>query len=313
MTPDRFKERLVAIRDEHIPPPGEGATAERLRRLMAVGREDLSVARLAEAHWDAVAILAEAGNSPAPDSLYGVWASEIPGKALSIKPCDGGYRIDGTKMFCSGAGLVDRALITIGLPEQRLVEVDLRKNTAHIIIDGTAWKTAAFHLTQTSTVTFNAVVVKPDAFVGDAGWYLDRAGFWHGACGPAACWAGGAAGLLDYAMLNKREDVHTLAHLAAMHANVWALESYLDVAGKEIDSDPADRRAAQIRALQVRHLVEQSCTDTIRRFARAYGPAPLSMDAEISLRYQEVDLYVRQSHAERDLESLAQTLKATEP
>ena len=109
------------------------------------------------------------------------------------------------------------------------------------------------------------------------GWYLDRPGFWHGACGPAACWAGGVAGLLDNAMLDTRRDAHTLAHLAAMHANVWALVSYLEVAGSEIDAMPSDRHAAQIRALQIRHLVEQLCTDTVRRFARAYGPARLSL------------------------------------
>ncbi len=279
---------------------------------MEVGREDLSVARLAEAHWDAVAILAEAGHTPVPRSLYGVWASEIPGKALSMRPCGGSSRIYGTKMFCSGAGLVDRALITVGSPEHRLVDLNLRINSENISVDGTAWKTDAFRLTQTSTVTFNAVTVSADTIVGEAGWYLSRVGFWHGACGPAACWAGGVAGLLDYAMLNKRNDVHTLAHLAAMYANVWALESYLDVAGREIDKIPSDRHGAQIRALQVRHLVEQTCTDTLRRFARTYGPAPLSMDTEVSRRYQEADLYVRQTHAERDLESLARLLKPLE-
>ena len=83
--------------------------------------------------------------------------------------------------------------------------------------------------------------------------------------GPA-----GRLGLLDYAMRSARDDAHTLAHLGAMHANVWACEAYLDVAGKEIDAHRADPASAQMRALQVRHLIEQACTDTLRRFARAY-------------------------------------------
>jgi hypothetical protein len=65
-----------------------------------------------------------------------------------------------------------------------------------------------------------------------------------------------------------------------------------------------------VRALQVRHLIEQACTDTLRRFARAYGPHPLTMVGETSDRYHELDLYLRQSHAERDLESLGRTLLA---
>lgn len=57
------------------------------------------------------------------------------------------------------------------------------------------------------------------------------------------------------------------------------------------------------RVLTVRHLVELACTEAIRRLARAYGPHPLAMDEDISRRYQELDLYLRQSHAERDLDA----------
>ena len=40
-----------------------------------LGRADLSLARVAEAHTDAIAILAEAGRVPLDGALYGVWAS----------------------------------------------------------------------------------------------------------------------------------------------------------------------------------------------------------------------------------------------
>ena len=47
-----------------MPLPAGGDTAGRLQRLAEIGKEDLSLARLAEAHFDAVAILAEAGFRP---------------------------------------------------------------------------------------------------------------------------------------------------------------------------------------------------------------------------------------------------------
>jgi len=62
------------------------------------------------------------------------------------------------------------------------------------------------------------------------------------------------------------------------------------------------------RALTVRHLVEQACTEVLRRLPRAYGPHPLAMDEDVSRRYQELDLYLRQSHAERDLEALGKSI-----
>ncbi len=93
-----------------------------------------------------------------------------------------------------------------------------------------------------------------------------------------------------------------------MHSCIWNMRTCLDAAGREIDILPLDYAAAHVRALTVRHIVEQQCTDVLRRFARAYGPFPLSMDANISQRYHELDLYLRQSHAERDLESLGSSL-----
>ena len=308
MTPAELQARLREIVAEQPPLPAAGDTAQRLQRLAAVAREDLTLAKLAEAHWDAVAILAEAGRTPAPDALYAVWASELPGQALSLKRSARGYTLSGTKPFCSGLGLVNRALVTAGSPVSRLVDLDLHDQTPAVHYDLSVWKTGAFADTQTGSITFSSARLAPDAPVGEPGWYIDRPGFWHGACGPAACWAGGVAGLLDYASRSTRKDPHTLAHLAAMHSNVWAMLTLLDRAGHEIDVAPDDREQAVRRALQLRHMIETLSSDCLRRFARAYGPQPLSMNADIARRYQEADIYLRQSHAERDLEALGRML-----
>jgi hypothetical protein len=306
--------RLRSLVAEELPLPGAGATPLRHQRLMEVGREDLTLARLAEAHWDAVAILAEAGRRPHANELYGVWASEKPGEPLELRSSTSGLTVRGSKMFCSGAGLVDRALVTVGLPKDLLVEIDLRRNAANIRFDGSGWKTRAFGETNTSNAVFEDATVTEAAVIGDPEWYIDRPGFWHGACGPAACWAGGAIGLVDFATRQKRDDAHTLAHLGAMQAAQWGLRSHLDQAGKEIDADPTNVGEAEIRALSLRHLIEQLCTDVLRRIPRAFGPFPLAMDEAISLRYQELDLYLRQSHAERDLGRLGTKLRQlTEP
>lgn len=298
------REALIArLREavaETVALPGGGQTAERHQRLFEIGCEDLSLARLVEAHWDAVAILAEAGHIAEVGALYGVWAAETPDKKLRMD----GMTITGQKPFCSGAGIVDRALVTVIDPEEHLVDVDLRHGGVRF--DDGAWKTSAFAETKTSLAAFDGVAVKSADIIGKAGFYLRRPGFWHGACGPAACWAGGAAGLLHWASSQKRNDPHTLAHLGAMEATVWSMKAVLRVAGDEIDAAWNQDGSAQMRALSVRHIVEQGCTDVIRRLGRAYGPHPLAMDEIVSRRIQELDLYVRQSHAERDLAALGQ-------
>jgi alkylation response protein AidB-like acyl-CoA dehydrogenase len=293
-----------------LPRPGRGQTPARHKALAEIGREDLSLARLAEAHVDAVAILAEAGRQAAPGALYGVWASEIPDQPLRLEHVASGFVLSGEKKFCTGAGLLDRALITVANPEQLLVDVDLRVNPESVVFDGSSWITTAFAETNTASATFTEVPLDEQAIIGAPRWYLDRPGFWHGACGPASCWAGGAMGLVDYAAHQSRADPHTLAHLGAMYAEIWALESFLDTAGRQIDADPCNVPVAHTRALTVRHLVEQACSEIMRRFARAYGPRPLAFDSEVSRRYHELDLYIRQSHAERDLESLGGSVKS---
>src|SRR5580658_3443190 len=99
--------QLLAEGSLDLPLPGQGETAARHHRLAALAREDLTLARLAEAHTDAVAILAEAGRLPEPGVCYGVWASETPNQPLRVEQVEGGFQVVGSKSFCSGAGIVD--------------------------------------------------------------------------------------------------------------------------------------------------------------------------------------------------------------
>ena len=303
MTEDQLFARFSELCREDLPAPGSSLSSYRYRRIFEVGQQDLSLAKLAEAHWDAVAILREAGQTPEPGARYAVWASEIPGRELQMSS-RGVTTITGTKQFCSGAGLVDRALITAGPGGECLVEIDLHAKPEALGVDGSGWSTEAFRITHTSALTFLEYPVI--SIIGEHNWYVERSGFWPGACSPAAAWAGGAAGLVDFAMGSRRDDGHTAAHLAAMQANVWASKVYLLAAAEEFER-PHDN--GMVRALTVRHLVEQACTDTLRRFARTMGPGPMAKNADISRRYSELDLFLRQSHAERDLESLGRALR----
>jgi hypothetical protein len=62
-----------------LPLPGRGSTAARWRRLADLTETDIVAGRLAEAHADAVAILADLeGPDVEPDELWAVWAAEAP-------------------------------------------------------------------------------------------------------------------------------------------------------------------------------------------------------------------------------------------
>jgi alkylation response protein AidB-like acyl-CoA dehydrogenase len=285
-----------------LPPPGAGSTAARHAALFEFGRSDLSLARLAEAHVDALAIFVEAGRVAPVGALYGVWASDGPSSQLKVSRTDAGrIRIDGTKRYCSGAQIVDAALVTVQEGDDLLL-LNVPLHLPGITVDTTEWAAPAFSGTMTASVTFDNVLLHGSDLVGPANWYVTRPGFWHGALGPAACWAGGAAGLVDAARALNKRDPHARAQLGALEAADWGLRAVLAQAAREIDADPHDTtRDAQRRALMVRHLIERMCTDVLDRFGRATGPQLLAFDAQIAQRHAELALYIRQCHAERDL------------
>ncbi len=296
---------LLAAGALDLPRVGRGATAARWAGLVALARDDVSVARLAEAHVDAVQILAEAGREAEPGELLGVWAAEGPGGPVRARPHrDGGLVLEGAKAFAGGASLVDAALVTVDragvhtLLRLPMAEVDAGR------IDRRGWVTPALADTDTAVVDLDGVRVAEAAVVGGDRWYLDRPGFWHGAVGPAACWAGAATGLVDHAERAVGDDPHARAHLGAMRAEVRGMASVLDRAGRECDAEPGDGAAAQARALAVRHLVDRAAAEVQDRLGRALGPRPLVADAEVVARDAALRVYRRQCHAERDLEVL---------
>jgi len=288
-----------------LPLPGSGSTAERLRRLAAISADDLSLGRVAEAHLDAITILREAGREPAPDALYGVWASEAPHARLDLRPVAGGWMLSGRKAFCTGAGLLDRALVTARSADaDHVVLIDLA--VAQLERDPSSWITAAFADTDTATITVSDTRIDPAIdVVGGDDWYLDRVGFWQGALAPAACWAGGAIGLVDHCFRISRTatvDEHAAAFLGVLDSVRWELRAVLDAAGDEVDATRAvsDPDAARLVARRARTSVERLVTLAIDHAVRGFGPRFLAMDPWASRRIGELQLYVRQHHDSRD-------------
>jgi len=294
--------RWLASGDLDLPLPGHGATRQRWQRLSDLTEKDVTAGRLAEAHADAVAILAElAGPAVAPDQWWGVWAAEAPDAVVSARAVDGGFRLDGTKAWCSGAGLCTHALVTAGLADgtRGLFAVDIGSPGVRPL--PSAWVATGMAQSDTRAVHFDDVTAAP---VGRPGEYLSRPGFWHGAVGVAACWLGGARAVAA-PLYRRAAGPHQLAHLGAVDAALFAAEAVLAEVAAEVDDDPSNHKGrAELLAHRARAVAETAVEQAIGRTARALGPGPLCADADHAQRVADVSVYVRQSHAERDLERL---------
>src|SRR5579875_1218437 len=218
----------------NLPSPGSGRTRERWAAFMDLAEEDLSLARLAEGHADALAILEELGEpKPPPGSRWGVWAANPPGPGLRAEPADGGWRLHGFKPYCSGARCCTHALVTAQAPDgMRLFATATGSATP---VAGT-WPATGMAGSDTLDVEFAAVPARP---VGGPGAYLTRPGFTHGGVGVAACWYGGARAIgrtLLAAAQQRDIGPHAQAHLGAVDIALRSGRAALDEAADEIDA-----------------------------------------------------------------------------
>lgn len=294
---------LLAAGALDLPIPRAGATRERWAALAEWGRRDLSLARLAEGHTDAVAILADAGRTADPTALYGVWAARSGGTGARLVRDDGALVLDGTVRFCSGARILDRALVVADAPDVpdggRLL-VDLAVRRPGIQADPDTWASAAMAAADTLDVRFENVPVPTEAVVGGPGWYTARPGFAVGGAGVAAVWWGGAAGVLDRVMghLPPKPDAHQLAHVGELHALLEAAAALLARVAAEVDGTPDADHSRRVAA--VRSATERVVREVVDRAPRMVGPAPLSRDAVLARALADLSMYVRQHHGERD-------------
>ena len=179
---------------------GHGAdSTDALREILTtIGGASLTVGRLYEGHVNAVklvatyapAVLPLLGCEIAAGRPSGVWNAER-GDGLGAVRSDGGWRLSGNKIHCSGSGSIRRPVVTatVGhegslmmLPEVTPDRVDL-----------SVWRAAGMRGTATGTVDFTGLVVPDAAVIGKPGDYYRSPLFSAGAWRVIAVQLGGLA------------------------------------------------------------------------------------------------------------------------
>ncbi|OEZ63846.1 hypothetical protein DUGA6_03470 [Duganella sp. HH105] len=297
---------LIEAGLDRLPSPGGGATLQRWQALALVAGHDLSLLKLYEGHTDALAILSELSGPSITTASWGVWCAEPPGAVVTLMESgSGSFRLYGRKQWCSGAASLSHALVSCrdagGQPW--LVAVALRQPGVAVTEDG--WHAVGMAASGSVDVVFDGAEAWP---VGEAGSYLRRPGFWHGGAGIAACWFGAAQSLADYLHAAVRDqshaDAHRLAHLGEVDIALSAAAALLRATAAAIDADPgAD---ASLLVLRARLAVESAASSVLRHATRALGAGPLCRDPAFARMAADLPVFLRQSHAERDLATLGE-------
>jgi hypothetical protein len=294
---------LVEAGLDRLPLPGSGHTLERFQRLAEVGGHDLGLCKLFEGHTDALAIIEQLGGSPTPGSTWGMWAAEPPQARVKVSPAGHMVALHGRKAWCSGAAVLSHALLTAwdGDDQQQLVAVALDQPGVAVTEQG--WQAVGMAATGSVEVLFDGAEAQA---IGNPGDYLQRPGFWQGGIGIAACWYGAARQIAEAlrSQCGQRPEPHALAHLGAVDSALQAAADVLRFSALHIDAHPEDH--AELLARRARAVVEQSAEQVMREVGRALGAGPFCKDRQFARLSADLPVFLRQSHAERDLAALGQ-------
>lgn len=267
---------------------------------------DGSVGRIIDGHLNGVervGVLAPAGLAAEEMGAVregrrriGVWGADpAPGEGEPAR-LTGDVRIDGVKVFCSGAGGVDRALVVArdARGDARLAYVDL---TEDVEIDRGWYRASGLRASESHRVVFHGARVV--AVLGGPGEIVRDPWFPRDAIRTAASWAGIADRAHDAALdaLAARGASDDLAGLAAgrIVAARGTIDRWMDWAAVAAADPGRDLRAASVA---LRAAVADACRVILDEGVRAAGSRALAGGGDLDRCRRDLDLFLLQHRLE---------------
>jgi alkylation response protein AidB-like acyl-CoA dehydrogenase len=279
--------------------PGGAALAFELLRLL--GRGNLAVGRLFEAHVNALRLVALYGTAgqarrAAADALaghlFGLWVTDPPGERLRRR--DG--RLAGRKGPCSGAGHCTRALVTVETPGGTQMAV-VALSGAEPVLPGPN-TLQGMRAARNGTVDLTGVAAPDDAMLGVPGDYLREPDFSCGAWRTTAVTLGGLDALVAATreQLTQRDRADAPLQqarfgqllIAQETARLWTRQA-AEIAERD---GPAADRVAYVNLARL--AVEAACLDALRLAQRSLGLAAFARPNPVERLARDLGTYLRQ-------------------
>ncbi len=277
----------------------------------AVARADGSVGRIYDGHLNAVDRLIVAAPRQVRDEdlalvaqgrlLLGVWGADpIPGEGepATIERRGNNAFVTGVKVFCSGAGGVQRALVVVrekdpGPPTLAYVDV-----TSGVKVDTTWYKSSGMRASESHRVEFlDAPVV---ALLGERGELAREPHFGRDAMRTAASWAGVADTAFDAALatLAAKGEPDSLVAVAAgrMKTAQMTIDNWLAAAARRLERDPAAPTTEL--SIHVRDGIANSCRTIVDEAARACGSRPFATGDDLDRARRDLEVFLLQHRLE---------------
>lgn len=286
--------------------------AEILRR---IGFGSLPLGRLFEGHVNAVALVSRYGRR---DQIAVVADDVREGKLLAVWNTDGKdgvrlieergrRRLDGRKVLASGAGHVERPIVTatdeagkrlMVMPHLRLAER----------ADLSSWLAHGMRASASGAVDFSGIIVAPDQIIGHDGDYERQPALSGGAWRVAAVQLGGMERLLDLLRQHLRRtgrggDPHQAARLGEAAIATETASLWVERAAALAAEAASARSPGQIVAYVdlARLAVERTALDLLELIHRSVGLQGFMRPDPIELVSRDLATYLRQPGPDRSL------------
>jgi alkylation response protein AidB-like acyl-CoA dehydrogenase len=295
--------------------------------LQSIGSGSLPLGRLFEGHVNALELVLRYGKPDQVDliaedirrgKLFGVWNTDDTNNPLLVHR-RGRYRLVGRKILASGAGHIERPLVTATDEEGRRLMV-IPKLHAFDQADLSSWRAHGMRASATGAVDFTGLEVDPIEIVGRAGDYERQPWFSGGAWRFAAVQVGGMQRLFDLLRrhlqeTNRGRDAHQAARLgksamAIETARLWVAHA------ASIMAAPPDSRAPEQRVAYVdlaRLAVETAAMDLMQLVQRSVGLRAFLRPNPIERISRDLATYLRQPGPDRALTDAAAWLLLPQP
>jgi alkylation response protein AidB-like acyl-CoA dehydrogenase len=282
--------------------------SEELSLVRAVSRADGSVGRIFDGHLNGVERLLVQGPVAlqktelplirAGELTVGVWGGEPrpgEGQPATIEEFDGCEVLSGVKIFCSGAGGLDRALVLAHDPageKPSAVWIDVTDPGA-VRVDESWYRSSGLRASASHRVIFDRAPIL--ARFGAPGALAEQPWFGRDALRTAAMWVG----LVDAAFDAALDDLKLRPHNTALEelavgrmltarntCNVW-----LQQAARAMDGTDSDLPAV---ALHARAAIAGAARSLLDEAARACGSVPFATGGALDCARRDLELFLLQ-------------------
>ena len=283
--------------------------------LRLIGRGNLAVGRIFEGHVNALKLICLYGKGPQIDRavadleaghLFAIWNAEAE-NAVRLDRVSGDRKLTGSKVFCSAAGHITRALITATEASgTRMLLIPLQLGE-RVVPNGISLH--GMHATRTAGMDFDGIRVPPDGYIGEPNDYVREPAFSAGAWRTSAVTLGGLDSLIDETRRqliarNRHHDPHQLSRMGQVLIARESARLWIERAASVEDSDfPVATITGYVNLARI--ALESATFNIIRLVQRTLGLSSFLQGNPVERLMRDLATYLRQPAADEALTEAA--------